>query len=390
MSNRELLAIKMDPSLNHISRTEMEKMVNEGRAEIFDEGNRSVFRLNNGKWTYIRKGSGKSINYNAIKGNENSKKTRKHRFNDVERYDGTNSNDYLKKDYGIWHPEKFLETFHKYRVKRPVRTVVYATTLQAANNGYYFNEDNEEVILELKDTAAGTKFYKDKIELPENLQKFETEITVDNRDTLDVAYDLINSADGKTAVLNMASFKMPGGGVLYGTGAQEESLFRRTDYYRSLYAFKDLAEDYGVKRAEDSYPLVKKYGGVYSPDVTVFRGNELSGYPFLDEPWTANFIAVAAIKNPMTTGRFRNRIVDSQVEEVKDQVRAIFNIAIDNEVENLVLGAFGCGAYNTPPKHMAELFKEILEEPEYKNRFNKIVFAIVGDKNYYPFKNVFN
>jgi uncharacterized protein (TIGR02452 family) len=46
-----------------------------------------------------------------------------------------------------------------------------------------------------------------------------------------------------------------------------------------------------------------------------------------------------------------------------------------------VLGAFGCGAFRNPPRHMAELFKEVFQEREFQNRFPFVIFAILSDHN---------
>ena len=45
-----------------------------------------------------------------------------------------------------------------------------------------------------------------------------------------------------------------------------------------------------------------------------------------------------------------------------------------------MLGAFGCGVYNLNSNQVANLFKNILDEPEFKNKFKKIVFAIFEGK----------
>jgi uncharacterized protein (TIGR02452 family) len=47
----------------------------------------------------------------------------------------------------------------------------------------------------------------------------------------------------------------------------------------------------------------------------------------------------------------------------------------------LVLGAFGCGAFANPPKHMAKIFREVFMEKEFKNKFKSVVFAIYEDHN---------
>ena len=46
-----------------------------------------------------------------------------------------------------------------------------------------------------------------------------------------------------------------------------------------------------------------------------------------------------------------------------------------------VLSAFGCGAFQNPPHHVARLFKEVFFEDEFRNRFRLVVFAIMDDHN---------
>jgi uncharacterized protein (TIGR02452 family) len=78
----------------------------------------------------------------------------------------------------------------------------------------------------------------------------------------------------------------------------------------------------------------------------------------------------------------------------------MLDIALENGNDSLVLSAFGCGAYGTPPKEMARLFHEVLDSEKYKGVFNKIVFAIINlpstngthnpEGNFKPFKDEFN
>jgi Uncharacterized protein conserved in bacteria len=50
-------------------------------------------------------------------------------------------------------------------------------------------------------------------------------------------------------------------------------------------------------------------------------------------------------------------------------------------MEALVLSAFGCGVYLNPPSQMASLFRGVLSEYEFKNRFKAVVFAVINDMN---------
>ena len=46
----------------------------------------------------------------------------------------------------------------------------------------------------------------------------------------------------------------------------------------------------------------------------------------------------------------------------------------------MVLGAFGCGVFRLHSDEVADIFRDILNEPEFKNRFKKLVFAIYEGK----------
>ena len=47
--------------------------------------------------------------------------------------------------------------------------------------------------------------------------------------------------------------------------------------------------------------------------------------------------------------------------------------------DSLVLGTLGCGAFCNPPSRIARLFHEVFEEPEFKNKYRLISFAILDD-----------
>jgi uncharacterized protein (TIGR02452 family) len=48
--------------------------------------------------------------------------------------------------------------------------------------------------------------------------------------------------------------------------------------------------------------------------------------------------------------------------------------------DSIILGAFGCGAYRLPADAVAPLFRRVMEEPEFKNKFRLLVFAILEIK----------
>lgn len=176
--------------------------------------------------------------------------------------------------------------------------------------------------------------------------------------------------DEAVAVLNMANQYTPGGGWKSGCGAQEENLFRRTDLMNHLLS--------GVE-----YPL-PEFGGAFSANVTVFRGTEAEGYPLLDSPFKVNVISVAACVSPPVIG---GRLRDDYAEKTRRKIRMIFFIARETGVRHIVVSAFGCGAFRNPPQHVAELFREVLDDG-FGGAFASVVFAILNDHNSPPGGNL--
>ena len=69
------------------------------------------------------------------------------------------------------------------------------------------------------------------------------------------------------------------------------------------------------------------------------------------------------------------------IEGTKNKMRTILRIGLRHGHDSLVLGALGCGAFCNPPSHIARLFHEVFEEPEFKNKYRLISFAILDDHN---------
>ena len=60
-----------------------------------------------------------------------------------------------------------------------------------------------------------------------------------------------------------------------------------------------------------------------------------------------------------------------------NKIRTIYRIGIEHGNDALVAGALSCGAYKCPPQEVARLFRVVMEESEFKNKFRLIVFAIL-------------
>lgn|SRR5574344_1447133 len=295
-----------------------------------------------------------------------------------------------------WDSKSFLERLHtegtEFRNHKRMLAEVFQNTAHICRQGWYVTESGKKVELNEAKMLCGTIFY----ERPFSLQigeSYDTEISVVNADCMLVAEELAYEGYN-VAILNMASRRNPGGGVLTGARAQEETLCRRSNLHRSLYQFAEFAEEYGLEHSVHQYPMDNNHGGIYTPAGTIFRKGEREGYALMDEPYTSAFITVAGVY--LQAGRI---LSPAMCEVVKNKIRTIFRLGATNGNDALVLGALGCGAFHNPPDVVARLFHEVLLEGPFKHRFRKLVFAILDDHNahhahnpngnFFPFKKEF-
>uniref|UniRef100_A0A1D1Z9Q6 Phosphoribosylformylglycinamidine cyclo-ligase n=1 Tax=Anthurium amnicola TaxID=1678845 RepID=A0A1D1Z9Q6_9ARAE len=195
-------------------------------------------------------------------------------------------------------------------------------------------------------------------------------------------------------VLNMANAEVPGGGYLYGAGAQEENLFRRTNLFQ-----------YHEPKREQWYPI-PLFGGIYCPNATVVKASEQEEYELLKQPEKMSFVAVAAICQPNLIYNNNEPTLNEQDKQVtKKKIRTMLNIGLDNDHDAIVLSAFGCGAFANPPSAIAQLFYEVISKEYFGDKENlpktykNISFAIFddigakqwenGEGNLLPFKRRF-
>ncbi|MDR1983920.1 MAG: TIGR02452 family protein [Prevotellaceae bacterium] len=295
--------------------------------------------------------------------------------------------------------EKFRAAQNAQEDLHGLRAEIFQNTVSLVKAGGYRLE-NDFIKIDNDGVTKNTEFFTVPAPLSGTVRFRSTSFSAIEADCLETA-GLLISAGFNPCVLNMASRQNPGGGVVGGAGAQEENIFRRTNLFMSLYQFVDYSTKYGIARSENSYPLERKSGGIYSPEITVFRGSEQNGYYLLQKPFNVSFVTVPAINRPaldMIDGKYR--ISSALVEPTKEKMRVILRIAGKYMHDSLVLGAFGCGAFCNPPEHVAELFLEVFYEDEFASRFKFVSFPVLDDHNTYkshnpegnalPFHKVFN
>lgn len=209
-----------------------------------------------------------------------------------------------------------------------------------------------------------------------------TSLYIEEGDLMAVAKKLI-SQGLNPAILSFANGYFPCGLYEEGANGREEYLCRVSTLSCAL--------NHMAQQQPSAYPMNLNYGGLYSK-VLVFRNGK--DYSLLDEPWELSVISVAALN--LRSSYHHKKIVrnleyavhgeQSMTQEGKsimlNKIRTIYRIAIENGHDSIVLGAWGCGSYKQRPQLIAQMFKDVLDELEFRRKFKEVHSVIEDHKQY--------
>ena len=218
---------------------------------------------------------------------------------------------------------------------------------------------------------AGTQLYLAGYEAVNPTVKCEDPIVLVVEDTTYHCASQFVARNEKVAVLNFANAYSPGGGVLNGAIAQEECLCRSSNLYEAL-TLPYLLKNYYKWNSRNTGDMGTD-AVIYSPDVTVFRTDDLM--PEDLSPWFQTDVITCAA--PYYDIGKKKPVTMEKLEEVFfRRIRNILEVAASKDLDVLVLGAFGCGAFNNPPELVADVFQRLLLQRGYGKFFKEVLFAI--------------
>lgn len=274
---------------------------------------------------------------------------------------------------------------------REKRRKIAEDTLAILDAGYYTSPTGKRVDIAAvqAQAEAGTKLYTPEASdellqghtYPEALEH-PTRFSVINETTLNAVRALVDEGVDKVLCLNFASARNAGGGFLGGSQAQEESIARSTGLYNCQQKTPDY---YEINRATKSCVYTDHM--IYSPAVPIIKDEEGNN---LEELVTCAVITAPAVNTGVVKNREPERM--PEIEGImKRRIRKVLAIALDNAHRNIVLGAWGCGVFQNDPQDIARYFREVLEEDVFKQRFERVVFAIYArqDRFINPFLKEF-
>lgn len=261
-----------------------------------------------------------------------------------------------------------------------------------------FLNESEKLLTATAETRQKQKLILADQDIPESGRSYDrdADIIVSGKRTLEAA----SAYKGrKVCILNFASATNPGGGVVHGSSAQEESLCRCSTLYFCLDT-PELMRDFYLPHRKAGNPLYND-DIIYSPDVYVIKTDTSFPDRMKENDWyQVNVITCAApnlrerpsnAMNP-NAGNKAAKITKQELRALLEtRIRRILKMAAAEGNEVLILGAFGCGAFRNPPDVVADVFRQITGE--FTKQFETIEYAVFHTdretENYKAFKRAF-
>lgn len=201
--------------------------------------------------------------------------------------------------------------------------------------------------------------------------------TIVRLESLDSVSAVLKYTDlsSKTAVLNFASYKEPGGMFLQGSKAQEECLCHESTLYNVLRKFDST---YYARNRKALNRALYQNTALFSPDI-YFERNDTS---------VKCDVITCAAPNFSAASKYCNVSRGENTDVLKSRIKFILYLAATKQVDTLILGAFGSGVFGQDAKEVAEITMKLLKR--YNGVFKKVVFAVIDEKstNYKAFNDV--
>ncbi len=232
----------------------------------------------------------------------------------------------------------------------------------------------------IADSIKATKIYSNQVIVsPETNLCYKTQLIVEDIDSVSAVLKYGDTYP-RTAVLNFASHKNPGGMFMNGSKAQEECLCHESFLYNVISVQKQYYEENNKTKNRSLY--INR--ALYSPGVYFERD---------DYRVEADVITCAA-PNFSAAEKYCNVTKQENSKVLFERIAFVLGIAKKEQVDVLILGAYGCGVFGQDPYEVAKIFKFLLtsEKSPFLNVFPKVVFAIPkgSNQNLDAFQKIFS
>ncbi len=243
-----------------------------------------------------------------------------------------------------------------------------------------------------------TLFFEEDYPDYDETRRRETLVTVSGDRSFQAAMNIRKKYPGaKIAVMNFANAFEAGGGVAKGASAQEECLCRTSTLYPLLYR-RSLKDSYYKHHYDLATPKASD-ALIYTEGVIICKTDTDLPERMPKEDWVAvDVITIAAPDLREGTYRYFGLVKRGPGMKAAEQFachvkRAIhmLSCAAAKGADVLVLGAFGCGAFENDPLVVARAYQTALQV--FPKVFEHIEFAVFcppgASTNYDIFYSVF-
>lgn len=200
------------------------------------------------------------------------------------------------------------------------------------------------------------------------------------------------------AVHNFASASNPGGGVVNGASAQEECLCRCSGLYFCLNTPAMWDGFYQPHR--DAHDPIHNDDIIYTPNVTVFKSDTAMPQLMAESDWYDVDVITCAAPNLRSQpsnrynsgdGNSQTMMKDKDLLDLHEKrLRRILEVALSEDCDTIILGAFGCGAFQNNPEVVALANRNVIKD--YLHAFKDIEFAVYcsprDERNFKIFERV--
>ncbi len=257
---------------------------------------------------------------------------------------------------------------------------------------------NSKLAESVKKATAAQKLILESDNLPEqdrDIYEKTANVVVSKKRTFEAA---AGYKEQHIAVHNFASASNPGGGVVRGASAQEECLCRCSGLFFNLDTPAMWDAFYQPHRA--SHDPIHNDDIIFTPNVTVFKTDTATPKLMPESDWYDVDVITCAAPNlrNFKGNRYSSRDGEKEIIITNDdlliihekRLRRILEVAISEGCDTIILGAFGCGAFQNNPEIVALAYKNVLKD--YLHAFENIEFSVYcsprDERNFKIFERV--
>lgn len=261
----------------------------------------------------------------------------------------------------------------------------------------YFSQFEKEINF----STENSKIYKEVSLETESKYSEPAKVIVNKYKTIESAqFYKKKNPDCKIGILNFASATNPGGGVRKGSSAQEECICRVSTLYPVLANSDENKKNfYNYHRNLKSNLYSDRI--IYSPNILVFKSDSELPSILPKKNWI--FIDVLTCAAP-NLNRKPNQEMNPEIMRFKklsetelynihyQRGKQILSVASKNNIDILILGAFGCGAFRNSPYIVAEAYRKLISDL-FSYSFRELAFSVFysnesSKENYKVFKEI--